>query len=239
LAKSKKKWLVFGIAWIIVVAAILALRVSNPAAFTPTPTNPNKPAAAATSTPLPALLTPAENLAVGKKYKPATASIVQVNEAVVALKDVPESAPEFKEAQALLKIYRERSVQLTKERELAASAAIPAGSVIGSDSPEFAKLQVVSSNWEKSGFGAVVVWKVKFKNTSARPIGNIKYRTSYTAETGDVVDRGGTDSLMSKDTLQKVIKPGETRTLEINDGFVNQEAHQASFAVVSWEYLNQ
>ena len=103
--------------------------------------------------------------------------------------------------------------------------------------PDFHLLQVVKSSWQKGGFGTVAVWKVTFRNTGKKPVGNIKFRTSYGAETGSEVDKGGTDSLLGKDTLQKVIKPGETRTIEVNDGFVHDEAVSASFSVVSWEYV--
>lgn len=102
---------------------------------------------------------------------------------------------------------------------------------------DFHQLQVVKSRWEKGGFGTVAVWHVTFRNNGKKPIGNIKFSTSYDAETGSEVDKGGTDSLLGKDTIQKVIEPGKTRTIEVNDGFVHDEAARASFAVVSWEYV--
>lgn len=98
-------------------------------------------------------------------------------------------------------------------------------------------LEVVKSDWQRGGFDTVAIWKVTFRNKSDRPIGNIKYRTRYYAETGAVVDKGGVDSLISKDTLQKVIKPGQTRTIEVNDGFINDESDTATFEVVSWEHV--
>lgn len=124
-----------------------------------------------------------------------------------------------------------------------ARASVPSATPIvtghvTSGSPDFPLLQVTQSRWEKGGFGTVAMWRVTFHNKSKRPIGNIKFQTSYSAETGAQVDRGGTDSLLGKDTIQKVIKPGEKRTIEVNDGFVHDEAARGSFNVVSWEYVD-
>ena len=104
-------------------------------------------------------------------------------------------------------------------------------------SPDFTLLEV-KPIWKKGGFGSIALWQVTFHNNSKRSIGNIKYRTAYLAETGAVVGQGGADSLISKDTVQKVIMPGERRMIEINDGFISDEAHNAGFEVVSWEYLD-
>lgn len=70
-------------------------------------------------------------------------------------------------------------------------------------------------------------------------MGNIKYRTAYFAETGAKVDSGGVDSVLGKDTIQKIIAPHQKRTIEINDGFLNSEAHTARFEIVSLEYIRQ
>ena len=104
--------------------------------------------------------------------------------------------------------------------------------------PEKDGLELVRSRWEKGGFGAIAVWKVTIKNKSKKEIGDIKFRTSYFSETRNNVGKGGVDSLLGKDTIQKVIKPGQTRTLEVNDGFVHSEAETANFELVSWRILN-
>ena len=38
-------------------------------------------------------------------------------------------------------------------------------------------------------------------------------------------------------TVQKVIQPGEERTIEINDGFIHREAEEATFELVSWRFI--
>jgi hypothetical protein len=105
--------------------------------------------------------------------------------------------------------------------------------------PEAAdKLEVVKKRWHKGGFGAVSIWHVTFRNKGDKPIGNIRYRTFYRAETGEIVDQGGVEGLLDY-TVKKVIKPGQTRTIEINDGFINgQEISTAKFEVVSAEYIH-
>lgn len=100
------------------------------------------------------------------------------------------------------------------------------------------QLVVVKASWEKGGFGSIAIWRVTFKNNTDRPIGDIKYRTAYYSETGNQVDRGGVDALLDKNTVQKVIPPKSTRTIEINDGFTHSEAHRAGFELVSWRFVS-
>jgi hypothetical protein len=99
-------------------------------------------------------------------------------------------------------------------------------------------LKVTDSTWGRGGFDSVALWRVTFWNRSEKPIGNIRYRTRYTAETGDQVDRGGVDALFGDYIIRKVIPPHQKRTIEINDGFLHHEAARASFEVVSWEFVN-
>jgi len=97
-----------------------------------------------------------------------------------------------------------------------------------------ASLDVLRSNWRRDGFETVAIWEVTFFNKGDRPVGNIKYKTAYYAETGDTVDRGGGE----QKTIRKVIMPRQKRTIIINDGFVPHEAHRASFKMVSCEFVN-
>ena len=107
-----------------------------------------------------------------------------------------------------------------------------------SPTPDLSLLQITKHSWEKGGFETVGLWHITFWNRSDKPIGNIRYRTRYMAETGDQVDRGGVDALLGDYTIRKVIPPHQKRTLEINDGFVHHEAARAHFEIVSWEFVN-
>lgn len=100
--------------------------------------------------------------------------------------------------------------------------------------PDVKELEVVKAVWREGGFGTVALWTVTIKNNTSKKIGDIKFRTSYSSETGNIVSRGGTDALLGKDTIQKVIPPKSSRTVEVNDGFVSDEAHKANFELVSW-----
>jgi hypothetical protein len=105
------------------------------------------------------------------------------------------------------------------------------------DSPPKPELEVLKSTWVKDGFGTVAVWRVTFRNNSDKRIGDIKYETRYFSESGNQVDRGGELGLADH-TIQKVIEPKKTRTLEVNDGFTHSEAHTANFTLKSWRALD-
>lgn len=109
---------------------------------------------------------------------------------------------------------------------------------IASPAPDLSLLQITKHTWEKGGFDTVVLWHITFWNKSDKPIGNIRYRTRYIAETGDQVDHGGVDAPLGDYMIRKVIPPHQERTIEINDGFVHREAAKADFQIVSWEFVN-
>ena len=100
-------------------------------------------------------------------------------------------------------------------------------------------LQLVSSKWKKGGFGAIAIWVVTVKNVSDKPLGDIKFSTEYYSETHNVVSRGGTKGILGKDTIEKIVPPKSTRTFEVNDGFVSDEAHSADFQIVSWRVIEK
>jgi hypothetical protein len=103
-----------------------------------------------------------------------------------------------------------------------------------SDKPE---LEIVKATWKKGGFGAIALWDVTIRNNSDKPLGDIKFRTQYSSETGNIVSKGGVDGVLGKDTIEKVVPPGKTRKFEVNDGFVSDEAHKAGFELVSWREI--
>lgn len=105
------------------------------------------------------------------------------------------------------------------------------------DTSSLPQLQKVKATWTKGGFGSVALWKVTIKNNSNSKLGDIKYSTEYTSETGNVVGRGGAGGLLGKDTIEKIVPPKSTRTFEVNDGFINSEAETASFEIVSWREI--
>lgn len=98
-------------------------------------------------------------------------------------------------------------------------------------------LEVIKRTWSKGGFDLVSIFTVTFRNNTSRPIGNIKYNTDYFAETGEIVTRGGSQSWLGNQLIRRVIPAHSTRTLEINDGFVSDEAVSARFLLASWENM--
>jgi hypothetical protein len=99
-------------------------------------------------------------------------------------------------------------------------------------------LQLVSAKWQKGGFGTVGLWKVTIKNVSDKPLGDIKFSTEYYSETKNVVSKGGTKGLVGKDTIEKIVPPKSTKTFDVNDGFVSDEAHTAELKLESWRIIN-
>jgi hypothetical protein len=99
-------------------------------------------------------------------------------------------------------------------------------------------LEVVSAKWEKGGFDTIAIWKVTLRNNTDVKLGDIKFRTAYSSETGNVVSKGGTDGLLGKDTIEKIVPPKSTRTFEVNDGFVSDEAERAGFEIVDWRVID-
>lgn len=103
--------------------------------------------------------------------------------------------------------------------------------------PQVEEIELVSSKWKKGGFGSIAIWIITVKNNTSTPIGDIKFKTEYYSETGNLVDQGGTAGVLGKDTIQKIVPPKKARTFEVNDGFVHSEAVRGNFEVVSWRKL--
>jgi hypothetical protein len=97
------------------------------------------------------------------------------------------------------------------------------------------KLRVLDVTWHKSGFNTVSIIYLTVKNCSDSPITNISYDSTYTAENRDVVTQGGTHQFFGIKNIKKVVHPGETRTLEIDDGFIDSEAYKLNFKIAGYE----
>ena len=98
------------------------------------------------------------------------------------------------------------------------------------------ELQVLSANIKRDGFGSMSNWKVRFKNTSKDPVGNLQYRTSYFAETGVRVGVGG-KSTPGGTPIYSRIEAGTTRDLQINDGLLDSQAITGRFELTDCEIL--
>jgi hypothetical protein len=143
-----------------------------------------------------------------------------LNNAKRHLTAVPTNAAEHQQAIEFLRIVNARKAKIAadeskrkKQQEIEANP-----------------LEVVKADWKKEAFASIAIWTVTFRNRSSKPVGDIAYQTVYSGETGALVDTGS-------GTVAKVVPPGSTRTLEINDGFLNKDAHRAGFKVVRWRYV--
>ena len=86
-------------------------------------------------------------------------------------------------------------------------------------------IDVVNTRWHHDGFGVVAMWSVTLKNNAQFvTFYDIEYRTEYSAASGTVTSS-------NQGTILNVLKPGQTRSFEVNDGFINTQAHSASFEI--------
>lgn len=166
-------------------------------------------------------LSAAEHLAEAKKLYENKPSDYELYVTALHLKAIPETAPEFKDAQIILKKI-ESTVKAKAESDKA-------------DKADSDPLQVVSTRWRRGAFGAAGIWTVTFYNKSDKPIGDINYQTRYYSETGN--DLGGTGGFFSSGEVQKIIPPRQKRTIQINDRFIHKEAASASFTVADWRFV--
>jgi hypothetical protein len=102
----------------------------------------------------------------------------------------------------------------------------------GPTKPAFA-VKVVSYTWELGGFNLVSIIHVTLKNLSKVTLGNIMYETHYFAETGKQCD-----SALGAHEIDKILKPGQTRTFEVNDGYVDAaKVQKMSFVVTDYDVI--
>ena len=98
------------------------------------------------------------------------------------------------------------------------------------------ELEIISLNWVRGGLGAVAVWQLTIKNNTRKKIGDLKYETRYYSESDKQLGPAGAPG-QTKHTLQIVIEPNETRTLEVKDGFTHSDVAKAQFDLKSWRFI--
>jgi hypothetical protein len=87
-------------------------------------------------------------------------------------------------------------------------------------------LSVVKSSWRTDGFDTVAVWNVTIRNSNKSvAYVDFGYTTHYTGESGTTLHE-------SAGVITQILKPGQTRTFEVNDGFVRSQTTRASFQLI-------
>jgi hypothetical protein len=141
------------------------------------------------------------------------ATAAELRSALAELQSIGSDVPEAKQVKGLQpQLFRAMTAALEREEI------------------ERNPVEVVRSSWSRDGFGNIAMWSLTLKNRSARSVGNLRYQTKYFAETGSQVDS-------SERVIQKVLAPGQRRTIEVNDGFLHSEAHTATFTVLSSQFM--
>jgi hypothetical protein len=76
--------------------------------------------------------------------------------------------------------------------------------------------------------------RVTFTNTGSEAVGNIHYRTYYISETGVIHQNSLIDGV-----IEKLIQPGQSRTIELESFLVPQDCVKAGITFLSCEVLSQ
>ena len=76
--------------------------------------------------------------------------------------------------------------------------------------------------------------EITFTNTGTEAVGNIHYRTYYVSETGVVRENSIMDAV-----IEKLIQPGQTRTIKLEKFVVPVDCEQAGINITSCEVLAQ
>jgi tetratricopeptide (TPR) repeat protein len=206
-----KLWKIVSFAWL---GLLILMVVVSPPPISRPPQEHGSSGVPSTQSPPP----PAVQLALAKQQLAQTPySREQVLAARDLLAQIPKEAPDYGEAQALLKKIGPQIAKIEADDKRAAAL----------EAARRDPIDVVKATWEKGGFGVIGVWHVTLKNRSDKPVADIEYETAYSSESGNDVGSGS-------GTIQKVIEPGATRTFEVNDGFIQSEAARASFVVKKW-----
>jgi hypothetical protein len=99
--------------------------------------------------------------------------------------------------------------------------------------PKAQGVKIVWVSWEKGGFGVASIIHLKLKNLTDQTIGNIRYSTTYVSDTGIQ-----SESLNGDKVITKLIKPGQTRTLEVNDGLIQAaRADKMDFRILDYDFF--
>ncbi len=90
-------------------------------------------------------------------------------------------------------------------------------------------------SWQRGKmFTDLCTGRVTFHNSGTEAIGNIHYRTYYISETGIRHENSIIDAV-----IEKLIQPGETRTIELEKFLVPNDSNQAGIYFISCDRLPQ
>lgn len=91
-------------------------------------------------------------------------------------------------------------------------------------------VSITKSTWTTSGFGSIAIWKVTLENQTGKAVGNFRWQTRYSSETG-VELRGDSGDLL------KLVKPHSKRTFEINTGFISTQVTRGTIDIGGGEFV--
>jgi hypothetical protein len=204
---------VFG-GFILLVVIVAIAGMLNPPPAATGPTKSAEQSSPVAITPVPKAARPTEVISHARAIlADANASEDQIRGVSNSLKSIAKGSKEYSQAATLIKQAESGLAAIRQIREIEENPIV-----------------LENSRWEKGGFGVVGVWKITLRNRSEKPVGNLGYKTTYFSETNNEVDS-------NSGLIQKVITPRQKRTIEVNDGFISNDAHTANFVITGWEYV--
>jgi hypothetical protein len=170
-----------------------------------------------------------EGMVARKEWKPATVMADSIDARVKpAFKGGLPANPDVERIQT--RLARQQQL-IAKEREAdqaAARASLEASAAALRayyDANASADLELASHSWHKSAFDTVAIWSVRIRNTSrVAEYYDIEYSTDYSAPSGTHV-RSSSGKILDS------VRSGQSRSFEVNDGFVPSQAGSASFKI--------
>lgn len=91
-------------------------------------------------------------------------------------------------------------------------------------------LTISKFEWRKGGFKSVMIANFHFKNTGKRTAKDIKILCTGYGNSGTVIDNNIV-------TVYELVKPGKTKKVEVNVGFIRSQVASASCSIVDFDQV--
>jgi hypothetical protein len=99
--------------------------------------------------------------------------------------------------------------------------------------PKLSQVTIQKWNWNKGGFGSVMLATFVLKNSNQVEIKDIEVTCEHSGNSGTRIDS-------NKRTIYETVKPNSTRTISnFSMGFIHSQATKSSCSVTDYEYVNK
>lgn len=125
----------------------------------------------------------------------------------------------------------ELALQRKNDQDIAESKRIAyENSEEGQKEKARSSLTIDKFNWHKGGFKSVMIANFHFKNTGKRAVKDIKILCTGYANSGTVIDN-------NISTVFELVKPGKTKKVEVNMGFIRSQVASTSCSIIDFDLV--